>query len=64
MQVLIDVPRYETLLEVPEAMVRWSNGDECGLKFTGSPTDEDPRLLNELILAAQAAHTPRQDTAN
>ena len=63
-QVLIDVPRYETLLEVPEAMVRWSNGDEFGLRFSGSPTEEDHRLLTELILAAQAAHTPSQDTAD
>jgi hypothetical protein len=63
-QVLIDVPRYETLLEVDEAMVRWTNGDECGLKFTGSPPEEDHRLLNELILAAQAAQTPRQDKAD
>jgi len=64
LQILIDVPRYETLLEVNEAMVRWSNGDEFGLKFTGSPPEEDQRLFNELILAAQAAHTPRQDKAD
>jgi hypothetical protein len=63
-QVLIDVPRYETLLEVDEAMVRWTNGDEFGLKFTGSPPEEDQRLLNELILAAQAAHAPRQHKAD
>jgi hypothetical protein len=55
LQVLIDVPRYQTLLEVNQAMVQWSNGDEFGLKFSGSPTEEDPRLQNELILAAQAA---------
>jgi hypothetical protein len=64
LQVLIDVPRHQTLLEVDEAMVQWSNGDEFGLKFTGSPLEEDHRLLNELILAAQAAQTPRQDKAD
>ena len=58
---LIDVPRYQTLLEVNQAMVQWSTGDEFGLRFSGSPTEEDHRLLKELILAAQAAQTPRQD---
>ena len=61
LQVLIDVPRYQTLLEVNQAMVQWSTGDEFGLRFSGSPTEEDHRLLKELILAAQAAHTPEQD---
>jgi hypothetical protein len=64
LQVLIDVPRYQTLLDVDEAMVRWSNGDEFGLKFTGSPPEENDRLLNELILAAQAAQTSSQDKAD
>jgi hypothetical protein len=45
-------------------MVQWSTGDEFGLKFSGSPTEEDHRLLNELILAAQAAQTPGQDKGN
>ena len=61
LRLLIDVPRYQTLLEVNQVRVQWSSGDEFGLKFSGSPTEEDHRLLNELILAAQAAQTPRQD---
>jgi hypothetical protein len=61
LRLLIDVPRYQTLLEVNQAMVQWSSGDEFGLKFSGSPAEEDHRLLNELILADQAAHNPRQD---
>jgi PilZ domain-containing protein len=60
LQLLIDVPRYQTLVEVNQARVQWSTGDECGLKFSGIPAEEDHRLLNELILAAQAAN--RQDT--
>ena len=42
-------------------MVQWSNGDECGLKFSGMRAEEDLRLLNELIIAAQAARNPGQD---
>jgi PilZ domain len=55
LRILIDVPRYQTLVEVNQARVQWSTGDNCGLKFSGSPAEENPRLLNELILAAQAA---------
>ena len=61
LRLLIDVPRYQTLGEVNQAMVQWSNGDECGLKFSGMRAEEDLRLLNELILAAQAARNPGQD---
>ena len=61
LRLLIDVPRYQTLLEVKQVRVQWSSGDDFGLKFSGSPAEEDHRLLNELILAAQAAQTPRQD---
>ena len=61
LRLLIDVPRYQTLLEVNQARVQWSKGNEFGLKFSGSSAEEDHRLLNELILAAQAAQSPRQD---
>ena len=52
LRLLIDVPRYQTLVEVNQAMVQWSNGMRA---------EEDLRLLNELILAAQAARNPGQD---
>ena len=57
LRLLIDVPRYQTLVEVNQASVQWSTGDESGLKFSGVPAEEDHRLLNELILAAQADTT-------
>ena len=38
LRVLIDVPRYETPLQVELVMVRWSNGHECGMEFLGMPT--------------------------
>jgi len=49
------VPRYQTLVEVKQAKVQWSTGDESGMKFSGVPAEEDHRFLNELILAAQAS---------
>jgi hypothetical protein len=44
LQVLIDVPRYQTLLQVTLARVRWSNGNEFGLEFLCSPSDDKQRL--------------------
>ena len=60
-RLLIDVPSYQTLLEVNQATVQWSSGDEFGVQFSGTPAEEDERLLSELIVAAQAAHSPRQN---
>jgi PilZ domain-containing protein len=54
LQVLIDVPRYQTPLQVKRATVRWSNGQVFGLEFTEAPTDDQERL-RELILATSAA---------
>ena len=54
LQVLIDVPRYQTPLQVECAMVRWSNGHEFGMEFLGSPLDHQQRL-RELIRAVETA---------
>jgi PilZ domain len=46
--VVIDVPRYVNPLDVPLAVVRWSNGQECGMEFVQMEPD-DQRRLRELI---------------
>lgn len=60
LQVLIDVPRYQTPLQVTVARVCWSNGEEFGMEFLGSPPDEQQRL-HELIRTTEAANALRQD---
>ena len=55
LRVLIDVPRYKTPLQVECAMVRWSNGQEFGMEFLGSPPDDQQRLRN-LIRATEKAN--------
>jgi hypothetical protein len=54
LQVLIDVPRYQTPLQVTVAKVCWSNGQEFGMEFLGAPVDDQKRL-RELIRATEAA---------
>jgi PilZ domain-containing protein len=60
LQVLIDVPRYKTPLQVECAMVRWSRGQEFGMEFLGSPKD-DLQQLRELIRETEAASALRGD---
>lgn len=46
--VVIDVPWYVNPLDVPLAVVRWSNGQECGMEFIEMEPDEQ-RRLRELV---------------
>jgi PilZ domain-containing protein len=46
--VVIDVPWYVNPLDVPLAVVRWSNGQECGMEFIQMEPDEQ-RRLRELV---------------
>ena len=55
LKVLIDVPRYETPLQVDLGPVRWSNAQAFGLEFSGAPAD-DYRRLRELLRATEAAN--------
>lgn len=59
--VLIDVPRYETPLQVTLAVVRWSHGQEFGLEFIRMEPNHQQRL-RELIQATDAAMAQPQDT--
>ncbi len=52
--VLIDVPRYQHPLYITLAVVRWSNGPECGMEFIQMELD-DQRRLRELIRPIEAA---------
>jgi hypothetical protein len=60
LQVLIDIPRYQTPLQVTLARVRWSNGKEFGLEFLGSASDDQQRL-HEVIRATEEAKDLRQE---
>lgn len=60
LRVLIDVPRYETPLQMELAMVRWSNGQEFGLEFFGVPSDDQQRL-REVVRVTEAASSLRRD---
>jgi len=61
LKVLIDVPRYETLLQVDFASVPWSKGQEFGLAaFSGAPS-EDQQRLRDLIQATEAASALKQE---
>jgi len=60
---LIHVPRYEALLEVELAVVRWSAGNEFGMEFLSVQREHEQRL-HELIRATNAiwsgpGHFPR-----
>ena len=55
-KVLIDVPRYETPLQVTRAVVRWSKGQEFGIEFIQMESADEQRL-NQLVrqMAADTA---------
>jgi len=60
---LINVPRYEALLEVELAVVRWSADNEFGMEFLSIQREHEQRL-HELIRATKAiwsgpGHFPR-----
>jgi hypothetical protein len=59
-EVLIDVPRYATPLQVALAVVRWSNGQEFGLEFIQMEPDNQQRL-RELIRATEAARAIQKE---
>ena len=48
LRVLIDVPRYETPLQVTRAVVRWSKGQEFGIEFIQMESADEQRL-NQLM---------------
>jgi hypothetical protein len=56
LRVLIDVPRYETPIQVMRAVVRWSKGQEFGIEFTQVKLHDEQRL-NQLMrqMAADSA---------
>jgi hypothetical protein len=60
-EVLIDVTRYTTPLQVALAVARWSHGQEIGLEFTRMEPNHQQQL-RELIQATEAAMALPQDT--
>ena len=60
LDVLIDAPPYQTLLEVNLAMIRWSKGQQFGLEFSDMSPDDQQRL-HELIISTEAANYLRKE---